>query len=177
MSTRSGSGSGSGRATGPRSTDGKRRSSQNAYQHGLSIPVRAVPHLDAKADELARQIAGEHGDAPRLLQCRFIAEAQLDLRRVRAAKQQLFERMRDTSFVTRKTLRRRIRAAKPMLYRPDKLARDAWRREVEVMNDEDERLPDAIPQLIKYLTKLERYERRAFSRLKTAIRDFDQKTD
>jgi hypothetical protein len=112
-------------STGPRTAAGKARAARNARGHGLSVPVLHDPALAPEVERLARAIAGAQAE-PELYEaaCR-IAEAQIDLVRVRHARRAL---MPDG------------------LYRPECEAR---------------------------LRPLEDYERRALSRRKFAIRDFD----
>jgi len=67
-----------------------RANRRNARRHGLTIPVYADPALAPEVDSLARQIAqsvvGKRCDPhEHALACR-IAEAMIDLRRVRLAK-------------------------------------------------------------------------------------------
>ena len=70
--------------TGPRSAAGKARTSRNALRHGLAVPVLADATLSAEVDDLARRIAD--GD-DRLLEAAVrVAEAQVDLRRIRQAR-------------------------------------------------------------------------------------------
>jgi hypothetical protein len=78
------------RSTGPKTSAGKARARRNARRHGLTLPVLADPGLAPEVGDLAREIeksvAGAEPDARRhALACR-IAEALIDLRRVRAAK-------------------------------------------------------------------------------------------
>jgi hypothetical protein len=73
-------------STGPRSAAGKLRSARNASRHGLSVPVWSDPELSADARILTLEIAGPDA-APNLQRlARVIAEAQIDLNRVRQAR-------------------------------------------------------------------------------------------
>ena len=75
------------RSRGPKSPAGKQRAARNALKHGLAVPVRANPGLAARAEALARRIAGEGAETPRCLAlARRVAEAQVDLERVRATR-------------------------------------------------------------------------------------------
>lgn len=79
-----------GSSTGPRTASGKARSSLNALRHGLAVSVFADPELGAEVESLARRIAGR--DTSRLHLARGIAEAQVDLRRIRQLRSQVIAR-------------------------------------------------------------------------------------
>jgi hypothetical protein len=74
-------------STGPRTTAGKTRVAQNALRHGL--PIWSDPALLPMAEALARRIAGPDTDADALEHARRIAEAQVDLDRVRGRRRRL----------------------------------------------------------------------------------------
>jgi hypothetical protein len=77
------------KSTGPRTAAGKARSARNARRHGLTLPVLDDPALSSEAEALARAIAGPKADAERHAAAGRIAEAQIDLVRVRRARRQL----------------------------------------------------------------------------------------
>jgi hypothetical protein len=74
---------------GRKSAAGKAASGQNAYRHGLSLPLLADPAASAEVAALADAIAprAETGELAEL--ARRIAEAQFDLVRVRRARHDL----------------------------------------------------------------------------------------
>ena len=130
------------RSTGPQSQAGKARSSRNALKHGLAIPLRNGPNMAEETAELAAIIAGEaRTDETVLAYAGAIAEAELDLVRIRMARVQLLNAL----------------AANP----PDVVAQSKAGPEREASV-----LARAAPQLLR----LDRYERRAMSRRKRAIR-------
>jgi hypothetical protein len=79
------------KSTGPRTAAGRATSSRNAYRHGLSLPMAPDSELvESLAGALANETAGE--DQPeaaredQLEAARALAEAQLELKRIREAK-------------------------------------------------------------------------------------------
>jgi hypothetical protein len=71
---------------GPKTAAGRTRSARNALRHGLSMPLNARPELSPQIEELARQIAGIQCSTEVLDCARAVAEAHVDLWRVRNAR-------------------------------------------------------------------------------------------
>jgi hypothetical protein len=159
-------------STGPRSAVGKKRASQNARRHGLSLSVRLSPALSEKAEKLAGEIAGE-GASPEINEAaRRIADAEVDVNRVRRARQGLL-----TSDMASPN------AVRP--YRRRQRTRDDAKLKMRFIDGRLEFYDDAacedLPRatliekcLSKEFAALDRYERRALSRRRVAIRDFDR---
>src|SRR5262245_15389244 len=80
------------KSTGPRSAAGKKRARRNAYRHGLSVSPSSNAAFAKELDRLVREIVGDTNDAIALERARAVAEAELDLARVRQAKVALIER-------------------------------------------------------------------------------------
>ena len=73
-------------STGPKTSSGRTRSARNALRHGLTTPIVSVSSLVEEVEMLARRIAGADATDPLVVLCaREVAEAQLELRRVRLA--------------------------------------------------------------------------------------------
>src|SRR6185312_17293070 len=71
------------KSTGPRTAAGRAKSSRNAYRHGLSLPMQPDPQA---IEVLAKAIAGETAGEIELRAARALAEAQLELKRIRTTK-------------------------------------------------------------------------------------------
>ena len=81
------------RSTGPRTAAGKRKSSGNAFRHGLSGATPLDPPNAATIELIARQLAGEHATEGRLASASEYAGAQLELLRIRAIRTDLFSKV------------------------------------------------------------------------------------
>jgi hypothetical protein len=118
------------KSTGPRSETGQRRSSRNAFRHGLAIDVALEQSLKSEIEVMAKAIVFASGQETAVASARRLAEAEFDLLRIRDVRAALFNVLYEKS---------------------------------------DVQLYD-YTELDDNLVKLERYERRAFSRRKRALR-------
>jgi len=84
-------------STGPTSSAGKARCSRNARRHGLAVPVWSNPDRAAQIAALASSLAGGDPSAALTSAAYDVAEACVDLERVRERRQQLIERFRHQS--------------------------------------------------------------------------------
>jgi len=76
-------------STGPRTAAGQARAKRNARRHGLAARNRLSGTLPNEVKALAYRIAGSNPSSAVLTAAGRIAEAQIDLVQVRAARQQL----------------------------------------------------------------------------------------
>ena len=118
------------RSTGPRTPGGKLRSRHNARRHGLATPVENDFEAAARIESLAAILAHGSNDFERTEQSRAVAGCHFDLRRIRAARHDIFFTMGDLENLDRNEL-------------------------------------EAALQTIE---KISRYERRALSKRKLALR-------
>jgi hypothetical protein len=171
-------------STGPRTRQGKIRSAQNARCHGLSVSVLADPLLSKDAENLAGAIASESADGPGILDCaRRVAEAQIDLQRVRVARLGLLKRdLSNPRYKPLGNLHKRIRALTRlgcMMARmtPQEINDPSFQKfAFEVIGTPPQgpkKFVYILADLTKKLHAMDRYERRALSRRRFAIRDLD----
>ena len=80
------------RSTGPRSRAGKRRVSQNALRHGLARLSPNDPARVAQTAALIAVVAPDISDSQVLAAAQLAVEAELEVRRVRDARDALLER-------------------------------------------------------------------------------------
>ena len=159
-------------STGPHSGAGKKRASRNAYRHGLTLSVTSTAAYAKQLDKLARKIAGDTKDAITLERARAIAQAELDLARVRRAKVSLIERAcafgeldPPQAFSTVTQIKRFFNA----LDRGELILPKPSDSSATMPSQEPDRSAEAIRRLLPELRKLERYERRAAARRDRAI--------
>ena len=77
-------------STGPKTACGKARAARNARRLGLSLSVLGDPVLSDQVAVLTHKIAGETSDGNIFELARRVAEAQIDLQRVRQARHRFF---------------------------------------------------------------------------------------
>ena len=161
-------------STGPKTAAGKARAARNAYRHGLSLPVLQDPVLCKQAEALAIQIALPSEALEIQILARRVAEAQIDLMRIRLARDSAVSRfMTDVAPPSLELsfwdLRWIVKNSDTLEDPPPKIAQALEWPFVEG----DEKLTMAIIGLIKTLVALNRYERRTLSRRKFALRELD----
>jgi hypothetical protein len=81
------------RSSGPRTAAGKQKVGDNALRHGLAAAASRDPNIDAQIKRLAKAIAKEAQDATQREQASVIAESEIMLLRVRAARINIFEQI------------------------------------------------------------------------------------
>lgn len=133
-------------STGPKTAHGRMRASKNARQHGLHVPLTYDRPLLEKVQALARELSA--GTATIEEQSARIAEAQIDLARIRVEKQAVMERLHEAQAGT------------------------TWAKQTI-----DSDGAATIEFLMDQLRRIDRYERRALSRRRKAVRLYDRGDD
>jgi hypothetical protein len=135
-------------STGPKYAAGKARSSANARRHRLAVPIWSDPVLTANVVALAKHIAGVHPSPQLMAHAQQVADAQIEVVRVRHWRRDLMVQ----------------RLSLLVLEDPDDPACEL-RRDAEVSLKKALIVSDLTPQL----QLLDRYERRAVSPRNRAI--------
>ena len=151
------------------------RSARNALRHGLSLPVYADQALSEEVEALAREIAGVDASAEIQELAQRIAEAQSDLRRVRDARHQLLSQaLSDPYYDARANVREKLTVIRQLL-RPNApdVPLEAVTRYLTTVPEGPQKFALILAQELQQLSAMDRYERRALSRRKFAIRAFD----
>lgn len=162
-------------STGPCTVEGRTRSARNALRHGLSLPVCSDPALCEEVEALARDIAGTDASAEILELARRVAEAQIDLRRVRCARHKLLsDALGDRYYESRQSQLEKLRfigrLARPNA--PD-IPLPVLERYLTSTPKGPQKFAIVLSQEAKRLLAMDRYERWALSRRKAAIQVFD----
>jgi hypothetical protein len=174
-------------STGPKTRMGKLRAAQNARRHGLSISIFADPARAAELTSLALEIAGGTTDPCVLEAARRVAEAQLDLVRIRHMRHdflayhfsspnfvsnefgEALDAVLDATFAHLKQFGPDTPVSPELAQAADDLFH--WKSEGPWKLEGAEKFAHILSDHAKRLFALDRYERRALSRRKFAIRE------
>jgi len=141
----------------------------------MSLPVCSNPALSEEVETLAREIAGPGAKAETKELARRVAEAQIDLRRVRYARYQLLSRpLADPYYEPRANTLEKAALLRFLLQKnaPDLPVANVLKFVTSTPQGPD-KLATILTQEAKQLLAMDRYERRAMSRRKFAIRALD----
>ena len=165
------------KSTGAKTADGRARSAQNAFCHGLSVPSTGVA---AEVEALAREIAGPDANTESREVARRIAEAQIDVNRARYARHRfLSAKIDDPYYESRADERKKLallRRTIPYLLKPNpsSMLLELLERYLITRPQGPHKLSTILSEEARHLLAMDRYERRAMSRRKFAIRAYDE---
>jgi hypothetical protein len=166
------------KSTGPRSSATKKRTSRNAYRHGLSASLPSSAAISKWLGAFARKIAGNSKNAIIIEHARAAALAELDLARVRQIKVALIQRVSALggslqaprvfgSLAEEMRYLKSILSGKTSPILPARIDDPL----ATMPTQEPERTAEAVCRALPELVKLNRYESRAISRRDRAIRE------
>jgi hypothetical protein len=163
-------------STGPRSRAAKKRTSRNAYRHGLSSSLASSAAIVKRLDEFAHKIAGDSNNAIVLELARTAAQAEFDLARVRHVKAALIQRVSALGALDAPQVfgssAEEIRYLKSILSgRAPPIPPEPIDPLATMPRQEPERTAEAVRRTLPELVKLNRYESRAVARRDRAIRE------
>jgi hypothetical protein len=141
----------------------------------LSLPIYSDPALSKEVEALAREIAGKNANSEIRVLARRVAEAQIDLRRVRDARHRLLSQsLSDPYYDSLANLREKMRVLCNLLKPNAREAPFADLNQYLMRTPQGaQKLAVILAQEMRRLSVMDRYERRALSRRKFAIRAFD----
>lgn len=165
------------KSTGPKSRAGKARVAQNALAHGLSRPYRQMPQGPKDIEELAKALlfslgfSEEQFLADSLLwgaACNF-AEAYLDMDRVEAAREECLKAEIVKTIIPTVKQRAKIFAAGNRIKDDFEAAYFVEENLRIITTRSNPERAEKYKLMAKAIDPLDRYERRAFSKMKKAL--------
>lgn len=158
-------------STGPKTGSGRARSARNAFRHGLTIPIVSHPIFAQQVSTLAKQINGGANEVARQL-AQEIAEAQVEVLRVRSARLQLLtEKLNEPYYESRSARGAKVRFILRLLGpNPPDIPLPVVSTMLTTTPQGIEKFATILAGEAKSISALNRYERRALSRRNAAMR-------
>ena len=145
------------RSTGPRTARRKLRAKHNAQRHGLAMKQAALPEVQS----MAKAICGKGASRLQYEEALNVAESQFILQAVRDARLATIKRMMITSPTPKEQV---ADSGEPVLEGDGQAGSEE--------QSSQENIVAAVVRALPELARYDRYERRALSRRRRAIRNF-----
>jgi hypothetical protein len=158
------------KSTGPKTRAGRKRASRNSYRHGLSVSITSSSAFAEQLEKLALKIAGDSEDVIILERARAIAQAELELQRVRRAKTAVVASAMACGRFDPPPPVNSIRLLIP--FQDGGSMPKPMDHAAAMPAQEPDRSAEAIRRAIPELLKLDRYERRSVVMRDRAVFDF-----
>jgi len=150
-------------STGPKTAQGRARAARNHFRHGLSLPVDSDPTWPEEVQALAREIDGTNVNVDIQDLAHRVAEAHLDLRRIRHARHRLLSHaMSDPYYDSRANTRDKVAVLRVLLRKnaPD-VSMAALERFLDSSSEGPQKFAIILAQEARQLLTMDRYEPRA----------------
>jgi hypothetical protein len=162
-------------STGPKTEQGRARSARNSLRHALSLPVASDPIWSNEISALAREIAGPGANAEIQELADRVAEAQIDLHRVRYARHQLLSSaLSEPNYGCWIHWPGKIKIIKQLLRKGFNVPLANLKAFLTSTAQGPQKLATVLSEEEKRFRVIDRYERRAISRRKFAIRALEE---
>lgn len=163
-------------STGPKTVQGKARAARNAFRHGLRVPVVRDPACAEQIKEVIRMVGANKSDSETGAKLHTFAQALVDLRRAQEARHELIAvSLGDPYEYSKERARRAWKEIKILgrMIRGGECPEEEFDRLIHPQTTEASKYAEVLRDFTKRLAAIDRYERRAASRLKFAIRTLD----
>ena len=147
-----------------------------AFRHGLSLTACSDPALSEEVQALTRELAGPEANARTQELARRVADAEIDLRRVRYARHQLLSNaLRNPYYESRTDRRAKLKVMCSVLRtNAPEISMAALTKFLSSTPQGPEKFAIVLSKEAKRLLAMDRYERLALFRRKIAIQAFDE---
>jgi hypothetical protein len=177
------------KSTGPKTIEGRTRSARNALKHGLARPLLNIHGASERVETLASSWVGADAEPIQMEQACKAAEAQLEIERIEASRHAILAGpwVKEVHKQPRVILREANawlniqEQISRVVEKDNPTERDVTRLEQLIEQRKSITLTPMIQEtemdfgeIASELIKLERYERRARSRRKKALRELDR---